>query len=190
MSVRSVTLREWIVVQTSTPAARAVASLTRSGAVVTVTMSAPHGYQTGAYVTIAGATPNAYNGTVKVTSTGDLTFTFAIAGTPDTPATGTITATYVSDAQGGRRETWRTLDTIRAALLEVRGSERLQAQAINAQIDYRFQVRRRVDVTPKMRLLWSPSWPEGAARKTLEIHSINPIDDGRMWMQLETGEVA
>jgi hypothetical protein len=43
-------------------------------------------------VTIAGATQTEYNGTFTITVTGASTFTYPVAGTPATPATGTITA--------------------------------------------------------------------------------------------------
>jgi head-tail adaptor len=182
--------RERLVVLTSTPADLAVSTLTRSGAVATLTTAAPHGYATGDYATVAGATPAAYNGKVKVTVTGDQACTYAIAGSPTTPATGTITATYASDAQGGREETWRTVDTIAAEQVEIRATERLQLQAVSAQVDYRFRARVRSDLTPKMRILWTPSWPASAARKTLEIQAVRPEGDGRGWMVLDAGEAA
>jgi uncharacterized repeat protein (TIGR01451 family) len=72
---------------------RAVTTLTRSGSTATVTTSVPHGWVTGEVVTIAGAAQAAYNGAFAITSTGASTFTYAVSGTPATPATGTITAT-------------------------------------------------------------------------------------------------
>jgi len=182
--------RERLVILTRTPADLAVSTLTRSGAVATVTTTAPHNYATGDYITVAGATPTAYNGTVKITATGDQTFTYAIADSPSTPATGTITVTYVSDAQGGRKDSWRTIDTIAAEQVEIRGTERLQLQAVSAQVDYRFRARVRADLTPKMRILWTPTWPSSAARKTLEIQAVRAEGDGRLWMLLDAGEAA
>lgn len=70
-----------------------VSSLTRSGSVATATTSTAHGFATGETHTIAGATDPAYNGAVTVTVTGDTTFTYAVAGAPATPASGTITCT-------------------------------------------------------------------------------------------------
>ncbi len=64
-------------------------SVTRSG--TTVTVNAPgHGLQVGDKVVIYGAGQTEYNGAFTVaTVTGDQ-FTYAIVGTPVTPATGTI----------------------------------------------------------------------------------------------------
>lgn len=73
-------------------AARAVSSLTRSGATATVDMAAAHEYSTNDRVTIAGATPATYNGTHTITVTDADSFTFPITGSPTSPATGTITA--------------------------------------------------------------------------------------------------
>ena len=64
-------------------------SITRSGAVATVTKTA-HGYAIGDSIKISGATETEYNGTFTVATvpTAD-TFTYAVTGTPSTPATGT-----------------------------------------------------------------------------------------------------
>ena len=70
-----------------------VTSITRAGSVATVTTGAPHGLSTGHTVLIAGAAEAEYNGVVTITSTGASTFTYAVTGTPATPATGTIAHT-------------------------------------------------------------------------------------------------
>ena len=67
-------------------------SLTRDGTTVTATVAAGHGFATGQTVRIAGANEPDYNGDFVVTVTGSTTFTYTIAATPTTPATGTITA--------------------------------------------------------------------------------------------------
>jgi len=72
---------------------RDVTSLARSGDTATVTTSVAHGWTNGARITIAGASPSAYNGTHTITVASPTSFTFPVAGTPATPATGTITAT-------------------------------------------------------------------------------------------------
>jgi hypothetical protein len=76
----------------------AVSSMTRSGSTVTVTTGAAHGFSTGLPVKIAGADQNDYNGTFAIaTVPTTTTFTFAVAGSPTTPATGaTITAQKVA----------------------------------------------------------------------------------------------
>jgi hypothetical protein len=77
-----------------TPAA--VVSLTRSGSVVTVTMTS-HGGSDGQNVTIRGASPAVFNGTFPITVTGANTFTYLFYGSATSPATGTITAAFESD---------------------------------------------------------------------------------------------
>jgi len=73
-----------------------VSSVVSSGTAPTVTATATassHGFDTGDWVTIAGADQDGYNGTFRVTVTGASTFTYrVVSGTPDSPATGTITA--------------------------------------------------------------------------------------------------
>jgi hypothetical protein len=69
-------------------------SITRSGAVATVT-HASHGLTTGNQVKILGAVQSEYVGVHTITVLTASTYTFAVAGTPTTPATGTITATSV-----------------------------------------------------------------------------------------------
>jgi hypothetical protein len=71
----------------------AVSGITRSGSTATVTTTADNNLQTGDYVTIAGTAEPEYNGTFQITSTGVSTFTYAVSGTPTTPATGAITYT-------------------------------------------------------------------------------------------------
>ena len=183
-------MRERLLIQTETPLTFTLTTLTRSGATATATTNKAHGYATGDYVTIAGAVQSAYNGKVKITVTSTTTFTFAVTGSPATPATGAVTVVYVSDAQGGRRQTWTDVDTIFAELIPLRALERLQVKAIQGQVEYRFRVRVRTDLTPKMRALWTQRWPPGVAQKTLQIHGVLPDSDGRFYQLLEMGEVA
>jgi hypothetical protein len=70
---------------------RSVTEITRSGQTATATTSSPHGYATGQLVTISGAVETEYNGEFTITVTGASTFTYTVTGSPDTPATGTIT---------------------------------------------------------------------------------------------------
>jgi|TARA_R110000824_G_C15220484_1_gene677540 hypothetical protein len=72
-----------------------VSSITRSGTTSTVTTGSSHGRATGDWVTIAGATPSEYNGTYQVTVTNATVFTYALGGSPSTPAGGTKTSTHV-----------------------------------------------------------------------------------------------
>lgn len=70
----------------------AVSSITRSGGTATVTTSANHGYTTNDRVNIRGADQADYNGDYTITVTGVNTFTYTVANSPATPATGTIFA--------------------------------------------------------------------------------------------------
>jgi uncharacterized phage protein gp47/JayE len=70
-----------------------VTSLTRSGTTATATTPTPHRLATGMQATISGAVETAYNGLVTVTVLGANTFTYQVAGSPATPATGTISET-------------------------------------------------------------------------------------------------
>jgi len=71
----------------------AVASLTATAGVATLTMAQAHGYiDTRHRITIAGATQPEYNGTFSATVLGTHAFQFPIAGAPASLATGVITA--------------------------------------------------------------------------------------------------
>jgi len=75
----------------ATGSTAAVTSITESAGTATVTTAAPHGRSTGDYVTIADAVETDYNGTFQITVTGASTFTYVVANSPSSPATGTIT---------------------------------------------------------------------------------------------------
>lgn len=68
----------------------AVSSITRSGGTATVTTGAAHGFATGQKVVISGATQTDYNGAYTITVTSPTAFTYTVANSPATPATGTI----------------------------------------------------------------------------------------------------
>lgn len=104
-----------------------VSSITRSGTTATVTTATAHGLATGDVALIAGAAETAYNGEFIVTVTGSTSFTYDVAGSPSTPATGTITskrapggftktfsgtnkAVYRSNDLSSRRHYFRILD--------------------------------------------------------------------------------
>ena len=70
-----------------------VASIARVGNVATVTTDVDHEFPSGIDVTIAGAVETEYNGTIEILVIASNQFTYAVAGAPSTPATGTITAT-------------------------------------------------------------------------------------------------
>lgn len=66
-----------------------ISSITRSAAVATATTSLVHGLETGCKVRVSGATESDYNVTAAITVTSPTTFTYAVANSPTTPATGT-----------------------------------------------------------------------------------------------------
>ena len=69
-----------------------VSSITRSGTTATVTTATAHGFTNGQKVVISGATQSDYNGAFTVTVTSTTAFTYTVANSPVTPATGTILA--------------------------------------------------------------------------------------------------
>lgn len=89
-----------------------VSSITRSGSTVTVSHTA-HGFSTlyDPVVQISGADQTAYNGKHKITVVDANTYTYTIASTPATPATGTITAKqaacgWTASYSGTNRKAW------------------------------------------------------------------------------------
>jgi head-tail adaptor len=180
-------LREWLTIQVNDPPVLSVTSLTRASATATAQTATAHEYTTGDYVTIAGATPTGYNGKWKITVTGPTTFTYACNATLATPATGTITVVYVSDAQGGHEIGWTLYRTIAAEMLPVGATERLQAEALHSRLEYRFRIHA-IDaggITAEMRAQWTPQWPPAQPMQTLEIHGVVPDGDGRQFTLLE-----
>lgn len=75
---------------TGIPPLLAVTSITRSSTTATVTTVAPHGFVTGQRIVVLGADQSEYTGTRTVTVTGASTFTYDVAASAVTPATGTI----------------------------------------------------------------------------------------------------
>ena len=76
-----------------------VASITRVGAVATVTTATAHSFETGNKATITGANEADYNVTAAVTVVSPFVFTVPVANSPTTPATAAvITATNANFA--------------------------------------------------------------------------------------------
>lgn len=80
-----------------------VSSIVRSSTTATVTTATAHGLATGDVALIAGAVETEYNGEFVITVTSATTFTCDVAGSPSTPATGTITS---KRAPGGFTKTF------------------------------------------------------------------------------------
>lgn len=75
----------------------AVASITRTGDVATLTTVNDHLLASNIEITITGAVETEYNVTgATCTVTGDKTLIYAVSGTPSTPATGTILLAFTS----------------------------------------------------------------------------------------------
>jgi hypothetical protein len=75
-----------------------ITGITRSGTTATVTCGAAHGLSTDDWALVAGAAQSDYNIEAQVTVTDSTHFTYQVANSPTTPATGTIT---VKRAPGG-----------------------------------------------------------------------------------------
>lgn len=70
-------------------------TITRSGQTATASCN-NHGFPVHAVLANSGAQQAEYNGRIRVLSATANDFTFAVTGTPDTPATGTIEARFAS----------------------------------------------------------------------------------------------
>jgi uncharacterized phage protein gp47/JayE len=86
--------RVWIFSPSTTSASISISSITRNSQIATATSTA-HGLVSGSYVTVTGAVQNEYNVVEKRVIVIDAnTFAFPVTGSPATPATGTISASY------------------------------------------------------------------------------------------------
>lgn len=81
---------------TITASTVSVASITRSGTTATVTTTSDHGLSSLVGVTITGANETEYNGLKEIQVTGLDTLTYDVTGSPNTPATGTLTALFTA----------------------------------------------------------------------------------------------
>jgi SPP1 family predicted phage head-tail adaptor len=184
-------MRERLVLQENRWPVLAITSLTRSGTAATAVTEAAHGYAVGDYVTVAGATETAYNGKVKLTTVPSTTsFAYSVTGSPSSPATGTPTVVYATDAQGGREANWVTKDKIWAEMLALSASEQLQVAAVQSTNVYSFRIRVRTDLSSLMRVEWTPRWPPRMATQALEITGIVPFEDGTRFLILNCSGAA
>ena len=105
------------------------------------------------------------------------------------------TRSTTPDTQGGRAVTWVDLISgsasvvtkLWASVLPEGGTERVAAAAQGAVQRFAVVIRYRADVTPAMRLSWTPFGY--AAAKTLQIHTVQPLDGGRVFLMLACSEV-
>lgn len=77
-------------VSTVVDVSQSIQTLERSGSTVTATMADDHQLASGIEITVSGAVEVEYNGTFTITVIARDKFTYTIATTPTTPATGTI----------------------------------------------------------------------------------------------------
>ena len=95
---------------------KTVASITRSGSTATATVPAGHPYHVGAIVKVEGANEADYNGEVEVLTADTTTFTYTVAGSPASPATGTISAKIaplnfeIYQTDGAHKRAYRSQD--------------------------------------------------------------------------------
>jgi len=94
-----------------------VSSITRIGTTATAVLASSNiSLVTGNYVTISGAAQSDYNGTFLITSIDSLNFTYQVANSPVTPATGTLLYAKASlgwtkpFAAGTNSQTYRSAD--------------------------------------------------------------------------------
>lgn len=93
--------------------------------------------------------------------------------------------TKSSDTQGGRSAAESTLATVWASVRPLSAREQMQAQAIGSNVSYEVKIRLRDDVTPQMRLTWTPYL--GSA-KTLQVMGVRYPE--RDHLLLDCAEVA
>jgi hypothetical protein len=73
----------------TTATAATISGITSSGTTATVTTTTNHGLANDNRVVISGVTETPYNGTFRITVTGATTFTYTMASSTTSPATGT-----------------------------------------------------------------------------------------------------
>jgi len=91
-------------------------------------------------------------------------------------------ASSVTSAQGVASFT--TLATVWANVNALAGSERLGAGAVTSNVTYEIEIKHRTDVTPAMRVLWTPY--RGSA-KTFEVHAVQISTTHKDRIVLECG---
>ncbi len=96
---------------------------------------------------------------------------------------------YTTTAQGSRVATYRTVLTAAAEPLPQAASERLQVDAMQSERRARFRLQAVFGLDANMRVLWTPSWPEGAARRVFEMAG-PPTMESRQWMVVDLVERA
>jgi SPP1 family predicted phage head-tail adaptor len=128
----------------------------------TILTAANHGRSISEMVALAGfagahaADLNGQNAAIKYKTTN--TFAFEIDTTGRTITVGTATATPIEwttqNAYGEPIVEWEDVATVWAGKRDMKGMERFAAQQVMAQVDTKFVIRYRSDVTPINRLVF------------------------------------
>ena len=92
-----------------------------------------------------------------------------------------------SKSTGAGAVTWTTVDTVWASVRPLSAGEGLQTEAVRSTVQYEVTIRYRADVTPVMRLSWTP-YLAGSA-KALQILGVR-IAPSRDHVLLDCAEVA
>jgi SPP1 family predicted phage head-tail adaptor len=79
---------------------------------------------------------------------------------------------YASSTQSSQGvKSFSTLATVWARVTSPGGDESITAGSVSSQVRYEVEMRYRADVTPAMRVVWTP---KGGSAKTLEVLAVNP----------------
>ncbi len=96
-----------------------------------------------------------------------------------------------ADSQGGAAVTaaGATVATVMGAVIATAGSgaEYLQGNAVRSHVPYIIELVYRADITPGMRVLWTPYL---GSQKTLQILAVSPVGGRVDRLVLECAEVA
>lgn len=116
-------------------------TITSTGGTATVAHTA-HGFTTGDVVRIRGATQPEYNGLRTITVTGVNEYTYAVTGSPASPATGSIVSALViidalTDANGEVSDTrsWSSSQAFAGRVRRGSGAPTYKSQPISGTID-------------------------------------------------------
>ena len=92
-------------------------------------------------------------------------------------------------ADQARSKSWSTLDTVWAAVRpREQSGESVRAGAIGASLGFQVEIQYRADVTPKMRVQWTPY--RASAARVLQIQSVTPKRGRHERLLLECSEAA
>jgi head-tail adaptor len=184
-------MTEPLTIQSDDPPSSVVSSLSQTAGRADAVTATPHGLTTGDYVAVRGAMPLGYNGEqIQIVVTGPTSFSYDVADTLDSPASGSITVDFRSDSQGGSGSGWWDVGVVYGQVQPLTASERLAAEAVASIATYRVTIHYQPDLWPHMRLKWTKF--QESAPTLLEIAGVLPHADpafAHRYLILECGEV-